>query len=222
MLTKEMMLGVHFSRGQSDMLDSQRRPPKPTVNTTRNLLNFFMSLRSGSVNNVRVRLGRLHEMINTACIESLDFLASGLGGVAEWHDVLKGQVPWTSESRRLYLSENVTTATSATVGRERKRTTRRKLSHDPSKSPLLTSQIYTEDPASSYLDSTFSLSESPPPSAHESFTPMDPRSPISSHEGAADHRTSTPISTEGMLEGTEGSTRLYTLGIPDPTLSPAE
>ncbi|EPZ31984.1 phosphorylase kinase alphabeta [Rozella allomycis CSF55] len=32
------------------------------------------TLRTGKCNDVRVRLGALHEMINTACIESLDFL----------------------------------------------------------------------------------------------------------------------------------------------------
>ncbi|TPX45369.1 hypothetical protein SeMB42_g04038 [Synchytrium endobioticum] len=48
MLTKEMMLGTRTAHSQNEMLDSQRRPPEPTVNTTRNLLNFFMSLRSGS------------------------------------------------------------------------------------------------------------------------------------------------------------------------------
>lgn len=42
----------------------------------RNLLNFMMSLRSGLCGGVRVRLGRLTEMVNTACIQSLDFLVS--------------------------------------------------------------------------------------------------------------------------------------------------
>ncbi|TPX41299.1 hypothetical protein SeLEV6574_g06168 [Synchytrium endobioticum] len=144
MLTKEMMLGTRTAHSQNEMLDSQRRPPEPTVNTTRNLLNFFMSLRSGSVNNVRVRLGRLNEMINTACIESLDFLASGLGNDGDWHDVLKGQTTSPNEVKKLYLSENATKATSAPGGRERKKTTRRNFSHESiqasSNSQLLTNR----------------------------------------------------------------------------------
>ncbi|KAI7898371.1 glycosyl hydrolases family 15-domain-containing protein [Cokeromyces recurvatus] len=40
----------------------------------KNLLNFFMNLRSGECNGVRVRLSRLTETVNTSNIESLDFL----------------------------------------------------------------------------------------------------------------------------------------------------
>ncbi|KAI9468947.1 MAG: glycosyl hydrolases family 15-domain-containing protein [Benjaminiella poitrasii] len=42
----------------------------------KNLLNFFMNLRSGECNGVRVRLSRLTETVNTSNIESLDFLIS--------------------------------------------------------------------------------------------------------------------------------------------------
>ncbi|KAJ3221856.1 hypothetical protein HK099_003040 [Clydaea vesicula] len=56
----------------------------------RNLLDFMMTLRSGVVGGVRVRVGRLGEMVNTACIESLDFLVStDNGDVEDWHAVLK-------------------------------------------------------------------------------------------------------------------------------------
>ena len=54
----------------------------------RNLFNFMMSLRSGVCGGVRVRLGRLSEMINTACIQSLDFLTSS--DQENWHLVLSG------------------------------------------------------------------------------------------------------------------------------------
>jgi phosphorylase kinase alpha/beta subunit len=42
----------------------------------KNLLNFFMNLRSGECNGTRVRLSRLAETVNTSNIESLDFLIS--------------------------------------------------------------------------------------------------------------------------------------------------
>jgi hypothetical protein len=40
------------------------------------LLNLMMTLKSGVCNGVRVRLGRLQDLIRTSCIESLDFLIS--------------------------------------------------------------------------------------------------------------------------------------------------
>ena len=40
----------------------------------KNLLNLLLSLRSGVIGGVRVRLGRMSEVISTACIETLDFL----------------------------------------------------------------------------------------------------------------------------------------------------
>ncbi|CEG79151.1 hypothetical protein RMATCC62417_13649 [Rhizopus microsporus] len=42
----------------------------------KNLLNFFMNLRSGECNGIRVRLSRLAETLNTSNIESLDFLVN--------------------------------------------------------------------------------------------------------------------------------------------------
>jgi hypothetical protein len=56
----------------------------------KNLLDFFQSLRTGSCGDVRVRLGRLSEMVNTSMIESLDFLVSKENSdVEDWHRVLK-------------------------------------------------------------------------------------------------------------------------------------
>nr|KAJ3420465.1 hypothetical protein HK105_005642 [Polyrhizophydium stewartii] len=62
-------------------------------NSKRNLLNFMMSLSSSGIcNGVRVRVGRLSEMINTACIESLDFLVSSENAEYEdWEGVLRGR-----------------------------------------------------------------------------------------------------------------------------------
>jgi hypothetical protein len=58
--------------------------------TRKNLLDFFQSLRTGLCGGIRVRLGRLSEMVNTSMIESLDFLVSAENSdVEDWHRVLK-------------------------------------------------------------------------------------------------------------------------------------
>ncbi|TPX33444.1 hypothetical protein SmJEL517_g03657 [Synchytrium microbalum] len=157
MLTKEMIMGSRVSDKSPDGRSQQ-------VETAKNLLNLFLSLRSGNVNGVRVRLGRLGDMVNTACIESLDFLSYGVGGQADWHQVLKGPASWSEPSK---LSKNVTSASVGPGARQRKRTTRRRVSQSGdaigSKSPL-SSPYYTEDPSIPYNDSTFSLDHSPPQS----------------------------------------------------------
>jgi len=38
-------------------------------------LDLLISLKSGAFNGVRVKVGRMQEMINTSCIDNLDFLA---------------------------------------------------------------------------------------------------------------------------------------------------
>lgn len=53
----------------------------------KNLLNFFMNLRSGTCNGVRVRLGRLTEQVNTSNIESLDFLINKPD--IDWESILR-------------------------------------------------------------------------------------------------------------------------------------
>ncbi|KAI8642661.1 glycosyl hydrolases family 15-domain-containing protein [Parasitella parasitica] len=52
----------------------------------KNLLNFFMNLRSGECNGVRVRLSRLTETVNTSNIESLDFLINKQD--VDWSNIL--------------------------------------------------------------------------------------------------------------------------------------
>ncbi|KAI8987987.1 glycosyl hydrolases family 15-domain-containing protein [Mycotypha africana] len=52
----------------------------------KNLLNFFMNLRSGECNGVRVRLSRLVETVNTSNIESLDFLVNKRD--VDWSNIL--------------------------------------------------------------------------------------------------------------------------------------
>ncbi|KAF9584430.1 hypothetical protein BGW38_006478 [Lunasporangiospora selenospora] len=82
----------------------------------RNLLKFFMMLRSGVVNNVRVRLGRLSEMVNTSCIESLDFLVAKKD--INWLGILRGADDRRKRhARKLGLNEKQTQA--ATPGGSR-------------------------------------------------------------------------------------------------------
>ena len=83
MLTKQMFGNIDAADAPSGGKNIARR----------NLLNFFISIgSSGICNGTRVRIGRLSEMINTACVESLDFLASsGSEGVTEdWGFILSG------------------------------------------------------------------------------------------------------------------------------------
>ncbi|KAI8585927.1 glycosyl hydrolases family 15-domain-containing protein [Geranomyces variabilis] len=87
MLTREMLGGL---RGAE--IGSQTWRSGSAHSSGRNLLNFMMSLRSGNVGGVRIRLGRLGDMINTACISSLDFLVSVENSDYEnWDTLLKGE-----------------------------------------------------------------------------------------------------------------------------------
>ncbi|KAF9396061.1 hypothetical protein CPC16_005232 [Podila verticillata] len=83
----------------------------PQKDNKRNLLNFFMTLRSGVVNNVRVRLGRLSEMVNTSYIESLDFLVTKKD--INWLEILRGAADRRKGrlARKLGLNEKQTQAT---------------------------------------------------------------------------------------------------------------
>ncbi|KAI9345534.1 glycosyl hydrolases family 15-domain-containing protein [Obelidium mucronatum] len=89
MLTREMLGGLKSSKDPSET----QRWRYNHRDSKRNLLNFMMSLRSGMCGGVRVRVGRLSEMINTSCIESLDFLVNSetVGETEDWHSVLKGE-----------------------------------------------------------------------------------------------------------------------------------
>ncbi|KAJ3272324.1 hypothetical protein HDV01_005758 [Terramyces sp. JEL0728] len=60
-------------------------------NGKKNLLNFLISIgSSGICNGTRVRVGRLSEMINTACIESLDFLVNrSVDAKEDWDEILR-------------------------------------------------------------------------------------------------------------------------------------
>ncbi|KAJ3043839.1 hypothetical protein HK097_001651, partial [Rhizophlyctis rosea] len=87
MLTREMLGSFTAPTEATPKADSWRYDTASRSN--RNLLNFMMSLRSGFCSGTRVRLGRLSDMINTACIESLDFLVGSMEQHEDWHLLLK-------------------------------------------------------------------------------------------------------------------------------------
>ncbi|KAI9206273.1 glycosyl hydrolases family 15-domain-containing protein [Polychytrium aggregatum] len=139
----------------------------------RNLLNFMMSLRSGSCAGVRTRLGPLSEMINTARIESLDFLKGDNSTYdSKWHHILCGKPHPQSDIRRLPLSEQATHQSSVENWHTKspgRRSVRRHSgefhpSSFPTKSPL-TSPFYREEPLHMLYDES---------GAPESFKLRDP------------------------------------------------
>ncbi|KAJ3219851.1 hypothetical protein HDU67_009039 [Dinochytrium kinnereticum] len=156
MLTREMLGGI---RSAKNATETQRWRYNTGSNSKRNLLNFMMSLRSGICNGVRVRVGRMGEMINTACIESLDFLVSSdLNEEEDWGSVLKGEFHRNDYTRKLQLSEQQNpggpTSRQSTHGQTRSRSVRRRSSGDltgaypssaGSRSPLK-SPYYSEEP----------------------------------------------------------------------------
>jgi len=120
----------------------------------KNLLDFMMSLRTGICGGVRVRLGRLGEMVNTSKIESLDFLVSVENSdVEDWHSVLKCQgvgrsatsknLPYSEDTRNQCSNENTAPRRRKSFGGSENR------SKSPAKSPL-TSPFYSEE--ASYVD----------------------------------------------------------------------
>ncbi|KAF9423729.1 hypothetical protein BGZ94_008206 [Podila epigama] len=125
LLTHAMLGGISRSRSRSfaseegSQLTTWRKASlgsSPQKDNKRNLLNFFMNLRSGVCNGVRVRLGRLSEMINTSCIESLDFLVNKKD--IDWMGILRGADDRRKRrARKLGLNEKKTQA--ATPGGSR-------------------------------------------------------------------------------------------------------
>lgn len=91
----------------------------------RALLNFIMTLRTGVCNNVRVRLGKLPEMINTSCIISLDFLVDKTD--IDWKNILYGSLSRRGSSIRLRSSNE---------GRRRPSSIRRSMSGSKLTSPF--------------------------------------------------------------------------------------
>ncbi|KAF9173211.1 hypothetical protein BGX21_004454 [Mortierella sp. AD011] len=122
LLTHAMLGGLSKSRSRSftSQTDANAQPlttwrkagfgANPQKDNKRNLLNFFMTLRSGVCNNVRVRLGRLSEMVNTSYIESLDFLVTKKD--IDWLGILRGAAARRKgrHARKLGLNETQTQA----------------------------------------------------------------------------------------------------------------
>ncbi|ORZ07816.1 glycosyl hydrolases family 15-domain-containing protein [Absidia repens] len=114
-LTKEMIMGT-LGKDLSFPTDASRK----------NLLNFFMNLRSGMCNNgVRVRLCRLAESLNTSNIASLDFLLEK--AMDDWQTILSNHKLGKSSSdrrRRLGFNEYQTQAsTPGAPGTPKRRST---------------------------------------------------------------------------------------------------
>jgi len=130
------------------------------MNNKKNLLNLMMSLRSGVCGGVRVRLGRLTSMINTANIQSLDFLVGS--NKEDWHHILKGgNCPVESLATRmpqsddLFIDDTVEGAPLTPRKRAMMRVSQVNLDHHcngDSTSPL-TSIFYTEEPDNFHDDS---------------------------------------------------------------------
>jgi hypothetical protein len=68
-LTAEDSLGLSSISNQFSFVSSRSKNA---------MLNMINSLKSGSCGEVRVRLGRIQELVATSCVESLDFLTSKL------------------------------------------------------------------------------------------------------------------------------------------------
>ncbi|KAG0046640.1 hypothetical protein BGZ83_008210 [Gryganskiella cystojenkinii] len=130
LLTHAMLGGLSKARTFASQTDAEAQRmttwrktslgSNPQKDNKRNLLNFFMTLRSGVCNNVRVRLGRLSEMVNTSCIESLDFLVTKKD--IDWLGILRGAADRrkSRNARKLGLNERQTQA--ATPGATGSRT----------------------------------------------------------------------------------------------------
>ncbi|EGF82837.1 hypothetical protein BATDEDRAFT_247, partial [Batrachochytrium dendrobatidis JAM81] len=103
MLTNEMLSDV--VRATNPTQAPTQRNGLNVSNNKQKLLNFMMSLRSSGVcNGVRIRVGRLSEMINTACIESLDFLVDTQNADYEnWQEILRGQGPLQTDESSQHL-----------------------------------------------------------------------------------------------------------------------
>jgi len=67
------------------------------------LLNLLVSLRSGTCHHVRVRIGRITEMVNTSCIDDMEFLSHG----ASFHDILNK--PYTTTISDVAFLKTTTT-----------------------------------------------------------------------------------------------------------------
>ncbi|KAL7754215.1 hypothetical protein RI367_000196 [Sorochytrium milnesiophthora] len=112
LLTNRMLAGMgptYLAHGPSSR---SRTSSAQSHGGSGSILNFFMNMRGGSCGDVRVRLGRLSELINTSCVESLDFLGEKFG---EWSQSLCTDK--SAQQARLQLSESKTKEAQSTHSR---------------------------------------------------------------------------------------------------------
>jgi phosphorylase kinase alpha/beta subunit len=150
MLNKQML-------GNIDRVDTE----KGTYDSgKRNLLNFLISIKSSGIcHGTRVRVGRLSEMINTACVESLDFLVNhGSESSEDWDSILKGKQQ-KSGAEKLKFSETSYFNMNRTVS-QRSRTVRCTEPDLPLKSPLAKSLGYAPEMQELDLLDDLSLNDS--------------------------------------------------------------
>ncbi|KAG0202868.1 hypothetical protein BGX28_004744 [Mortierella sp. GBA30] len=209
LLTHAMLGGLTRSRNLASQTDTNgqgmttwRRASlgsSSLKDNKRNLLNFFMTLRSGVCNNVRVRLGRLSEMVNTSCIESLDFLVTKKD--IDWLGILRGADSRRKvrNARKLGLNEKQTQAATPggtrTPSHHRWSMRRRSSSFSTGLSfaSLITPAVNAED-ADSYFGSgsqTQTPLEPTFPGSPLSMTPLqiDPAEPYASKKSKKDQKT---------------------------------
>ncbi|KAI8997843.1 glycosyl hydrolases family 15-domain-containing protein [Pilobolus umbonatus] len=107
-LTSAMLGEIHSETNKPLSDDPDLANSLISSNTSnKNLLNFFMNLRSGECNGVRIRLCRLTETVNTSSIAPLDFLVNK-GDIA-WNNILsanKGYHRNRKGHRRLNFDES--------------------------------------------------------------------------------------------------------------------
>eukprot|EP00842_Homolaphlyctis_polyrhiza_P003728 jgi/Hompol1/4356/HPOL_001754-RA len=146
LLTEQMLGGVSSAIDT----DNNQKLRLNMSNSKRNLLNFMMSMASsGLCNGVRVRVGRLSELIGTACIESLDFLVDTRNtDYEDWEGILRGRErPMPEQS--VLLSNRGASTTEPSNSRKSNRCTLRMSSLGPEsprsrKSPLV-SPVFGDD-----------------------------------------------------------------------------
>ncbi|KAJ3329759.1 hypothetical protein HDU93_000804, partial [Gonapodya sp. JEL0774] len=107
-LLNESMFGPTLSALKNR--DGFRARDSRSAREAKNLLDFGMQLKEGTANGVKVRLGRLQEMIPTSQIESLDFLVSKAPKSEELHSILTGgkRLGIRAAPHRLNLSNRAT------------------------------------------------------------------------------------------------------------------
>ncbi|KAF9946925.1 hypothetical protein BGZ72_011015 [Mortierella alpina] len=226
LLTHAMLGGLSKSRSFASQTDTHAQRMTtwrkaslgsgPQKDNKRNLLNFFMTLRSGVCNNVRVRLGRLSEMVNTSCIESLDFLVAKKD--IDWLGILRGADSRRKgrNARKLGLNEKQTQAAtpggSRTPSHHRWSMRRRSSSIGAgfSLASLTTPAVHAELESDSYfgshsqtqtpVESTFPGSPLSMTPAHtdvaEPYVPKKPKTTafkLKDHEEPRPRRNGTPI-----------------------------